>query len=283
MTFPPVPKEEIDRFYPAEYYGAWNRRFNGPFEWLVARFRARRVSEIERRVPRGSVLDIGCGRGITLSLLAARGWKTAGVEVSETAAAQARAILGSSIHVGDFLRAPFAAGSFDAVVLWHVLEHLDDPLAVIRRCYEVLRPDGLLVVAVPNFESLQARLTGRHWFHLDIPRHYYHFRRSVLEQLLGSQGFRIEKTSHFSMEQDPYGWIQSLLNRAGFPTNLLYDLLKAPSARGRAISRHVGFIPPLLLALLAVVPLSLALFVLETVARRGGTVEIYARRESPST
>jgi SAM-dependent methyltransferase len=183
--------------------------------------------------------------------------------------------------VGDFLQSPYADGSFDALVLWHVLEHVPDPVAAIRRARQILRPGGLLVIAVPNFESLQARFAGRHWFHLDVPRHYYHFGLGVLRRLLTSNGFSIRDVSHLSLEYNPYGWIQSLLNRLGLRYNLLYDFLKNPSARSlRNPLLQAPFSMLLTLALLpVVVPLSFGLSLLEVILRRGGTIEVYARRD----
>ena len=280
-TFPPVPAAEIGRYYPASYYGDNNRRFNALLEGLIPYFRNRRALAIERLVPKGRMLDVGCGRGILPALLRERGWEAHGLEFSETAARHARDELGIPVFVGDFLRSPYADGFFDTVVLWHVLEHVPDPVATIRRARQILRPGGLLIVAVPNFESLQARWTGRHWFHLDIPRHYHHFGLEVLRRLLAGNGFSVLDVSHLSFEYNPYGWIQSLLNRLGFRFNLLYDLLKNPSAR--SVRSPFGAAPVQLLATLAllpaVVPVSFGLTLLEVLLRRGGTVEVYARRE----
>jgi SAM-dependent methyltransferase len=247
-------------------------------EWAVRIFRRRRVRKIQRFVPNGRILDIGCGRGITLSLLREGGWETFGTEISETAASHARTLLGDSVFVGDLLAAPWPESSFDVVSIWHVLEHLPDPSAVLGKCRELLRPGGVLVVAVPNFESLQARLTGRHWFHLDVPRHYWHFGTGVLRGLLEKEGFVLEDLCHLSLEQNPYGWIQSLLDLAGFPHNLLYDVLKQGSARDVAhpFRAHPFAAALLAPALLLVLPLTLVLTLVEVLFRRGGTIEVYA-------
>ena len=280
-TLPPVPASEIGRYYPASYYGDNNRRFNALLEGFIPFFRDRRAHAIEKFVPRGRILDVGCGRVILPALLRERGWEAHGLEFSETAARHARDELRLPIFVGDFLESPYADSSFDAIVLSHVLEHVPDPVATIRKARQVLRPGGLLVIAVPNFESLQARFTGRHWFHLDVPRHYHHFRLAVLRRLLVSHGFSILDVSHLSLEYNPYGWIQSLLNKLGFRYNLFYDLLKNQSAR--SLQEPFRTAPVQLLLTLAalpvIVPLSFALTLLEVALRRGGTVEIYARRE----
>lgn len=280
-TFPPLAAEEIARHYPPHYYGARNRRFNAVFERLVEVFRRRRARKIETFIPRGRVLDVGCGRGILLGLLRARGWETSGVEFNDTAAEHARAELGLSVSTGGFLEASLPDRPFDVVVLWHVLEHLPHPVEALRRCREIVRPGGLLVVAVPNLESLQAKATGRSWFHLDVPRHYFHFRLRVLRRLVEEAGFQVEEVSHFTLEQNPYGWIQSLLDLLGFPPNLLYEMLKDPSARSGPLRLRPLEVVAMALALLFVVPLGLLLFFLETAIRRGGTVEVYATANEP--
>ena len=280
-TSPPVPAPEIGRWYPPSYYGQGNRRFNAILEAMIPYFRDRRGKEIERFVEKGRMLDIGCGRGILPALMRERGWEAHGLEFSETAARHARE-LHVPVFVGNLPDSPYEPGSFDAVVLWHVLEHVPDPVEALAKAREILRPGGLLVIAVPNFESLQARFSGRHWFHLDVPRHYHHFGVSVLKRMLDSAGFSIADISHLSLEYNPYGWIQSILNRMGFRFNLLYDLLKNPSAR--SLRSPVSEMPLQTLLTLAVLPpvvsASFALTLLEVLLRRGGTVEIYARRES---
>ena len=281
-TAPALPDSEIGRFYPARYYGTANRRFTPALERLVPLFRARRVREIERRTraAQGRMLDVGCGRGILPAQMRARGWDAHGIEISDTAAHHARDVLGLPVHVGSLVDSPYADGFFDAIVIWHVLEHVRDPRAALEKAHRLLAPGGLLMVAVPNSESLQARATGRHWFHLDLPRHFHHFRLSALSRLLGECGFSVAKVSHFALEQNPYGWIQSLLNRAGFRPNLLYEVLKEPHARSLVSPLRAEPLQTLAtLALLPfVVPASFALFLLETLLRKGGTVEVYARK-----
>lgn len=280
-TFPALSGAEIADYYPASYYGKKNRRFNLLFERLIPVFRSRRRRAIERFARTGRMLDVGCGRGLLPALMRARGWEVHGVEFSDRAARHAREELHVPVFVGDFLESPYPPGFFDVVVFWHVLEHVRDPVAALRKSRAILKPGGLLVVAVPNLESYQAGVSGRHWFHLDVPRHYHHFRLGVLRRILEENGFSVESVSHFSLEYNPYGWVQSILNRMGFQENLLYDTLKNESARtikSPARSHPVQFFV-MLLALIPVVPLGFALFLLEVLVRRGGTIELYARRE----
>ena len=80
-------------------------------------------------------------------------------------------------------------------MIWHVLEHLHDPKGALLEARRILRPGGRLVVAVPNFSSLQARWAGAAWFHLDLPRHLWHFPLAALRRLLADCGFEIRRST----------------------------------------------------------------------------------------
>ncbi|MEK7389639.1 MAG: class I SAM-dependent methyltransferase [Elusimicrobiota bacterium] len=278
-TWPAVPTDEISRWYPEQYYGKENVRFNPLFETLVRWFRKRRAAVIHNRVPRGPVLDVGCGRGLLLENLRSLGYESHGLELSETAAWHARHALKLEVATGDFLTSPHEKDRYNAVIFWHTLEHFANPTAAIARAYELLKPGGVLAVAVPNYASWQARLFGRYWFHLDVPRHYTHFGPKTLEALLRRHRLRIVQLDHFSFEQNPYGLLQSLYNGLGLRFNLLYSLLKDSSARTDAAWRYpfqtllIGLLLPVF------VPLTLLATLIETALRSGGTVEIYAFKE----
>jgi 2-polyprenyl-3-methyl-5-hydroxy-6-metoxy-1,4-benzoquinol methylase len=276
-TDPSLPEHEIVRWYPQAYYGDKNVRFNVFFEALVRIFRRRRARVIERLAPKGPVLDVGCGRGLILSSLREIGFEVHGTELSDTAAFHARE-RGIPVHTGDFLTSPHTAGTFRAVIFWHSLEHFRDPFAAIERARDLLLPGGLLVIAVPNSDSLQARASGSSWFHLDVPRHYVHFGTRSLRRALEARGFTVRTVSHFALEQNPYGWLQSLYNLCGFDWNLLYDLLKSRSARRALDARRAAqaFVVALLLPLFLTV--AFTLWAVELVLRRGGTIDVYATR-----
>jgi SAM-dependent methyltransferase len=90
----------------------------------------------------------------------------------------------------------FPAGSFDACFAWMVVEHLHDPLATLREVRRLLRDDGWLVFSVPNYGCWEARVFGRYWHALDLPRHLQHFRPQTLRQMLAQTGFRVERVIH---------------------------------------------------------------------------------------
>jgi len=278
-TWPAVPPAELSRWYPDSYYGKENVRFNRLFEALTRVFRRRRARLLHNRVPRGPVLDVGCGRGILLDGLRALGYEAHGMELNDTAAWHARHQFGLEVATGDFLTSPHESDRYHAVVFWHTLEHFHNPVEALARARELLRPGGLLAVAVPNFDSLQARFFGRHWFHLDVPRHCFHFGLRSLESVLSRHAFRIVRYDHFCFEQNPFGWLQSFYNLLGFPENLFYDLLKAPGARAGLARKHPLALALTLLLLAPLGTLSLALTCLDAALRQGGTVEIYAIKE----
>ncbi len=121
------------------------------------------------------------------------------------------------------------------VTLWHVLEHLDDPVAALATIGSWLRPQGGLLVGVPNLASLQARLGGDRWFHLDVPRHRLHFTAPGLRALLGRQGFTVLGVRHLLLEHNPFGMWQTWLDRAHHPPVL--RLQPAQAQRATALAR----------------------------------------------
>lgn len=277
-TWPALDGSAIGAWYPQAYYGTRNVRFNRVFERLTRWFRHRRAEAIRRLIPRGRVLDVGCGRGMTLSFLREYGFDAVGLELSEVAAAHARDVLGLDVRTGDFLSASFEPASFAAIVFWHSLEHMADPMRALDRARDLLEPGGILIVAVPNFDSIQAQATGRSWFHLDVPRHYVHMTARALKTAVKLRGFKIVDVAHFSLEQNPYGWIQSLLNRV-FEHDLLYSILKEPAARRHQLRAYPLQTVASLIGGVLLLPVAAALIVFETLLRRGGTVEIYAQKE----
>lgn len=143
----------------------------------------------------GRLLDVGCASGKFLRQMAAVGWTCSGIEMDPTAAARARQVT-LDVFTGDPLGAPFAPGSFDLVTAFHVLEHLPDPLGVLRRMLLWLAPGGSVVVEVPNVAGVGARLFGRYWSGLDLPRHLVHFTPVTLTALAERAGGRVVAVSH---------------------------------------------------------------------------------------
>ena len=177
------------------------------------------------------------------------------------------------MFVGDF-DALGASARFDLIILFQVLEHLAEPLVTLRRSARLLERGGVMVVAVPNIASWQARLFGRSWFHLDVPRHLHHFSPAALACAFEKAGLTVVRTRFVSLEHDPYGWVQSVLNRIGFRQNLLTRLLMG---MGREEVSIATVVPMVALSALLVIP-SVALSVCSWVAGSGAIMEMWAAK-----
>lgn len=275
----PIPSlSEIRSFYPVDYYGAKTTKFIAPIEHLLKTFSGRTIASASNNLPPGSrLLDIGCGRGVFFHELLERGFEVHGIELGEFV--DDSISNRCTVHVTDSLSSlRFPPESFDMVILWHVLEHLPNPQETMAEISRILSPGGRLAIAVPNYGSFQSRVTGRCWFHLDLPRHIFHFTQKGLRTLLADHGFIVTSTNHFSAIQNVFGWIQSLLNRVpGLETNCLYNLLHRRSRDTYRKFVQPRFFIQLVLAVL-ITPLSLLLSLAEGLALNGGTIELLARK-----
>jgi SAM-dependent methyltransferase len=177
------------------------------------------------------------------------------------------------MFVGD-LSAVREGPVLDLVIMFHVLEHLADPCAELRRLAARLRPGATLVLGVPNIASWQAQFSGRHWMHLDVPRHLCHFTPDAIERALNASGFRMTRIDFRSYEHDPFGWVQSTLDRLGFEHGLLIKRLTGMKRRSGAVATLAALVLSLPLGVIAV-PAALASWR----ARAGAVMEVWAVRE----
>lgn len=129
---------------------------------------------------KGRLLDVGCGNGIFLDQMKQLGWEVVGVEPDEGAASVAVQKFGLEVFQGSLEEAKFPNGHFNAITLNHVLEHVLDPIELLKECRRVLRPGGKLVVATPNIRSLGVYVFGEYWRGLEVPRHLFLFSTRAL-------------------------------------------------------------------------------------------------------
>jgi 2-polyprenyl-3-methyl-5-hydroxy-6-metoxy-1,4-benzoquinol methylase len=135
-----------------------------------------------------TLLDIGCGSGRFLAWARAAGWICAGTEVDPLAAARAAA-RGFAVHLGDAAELAASGRKFHAVTISHVIEHVHEPLALLRAARQLLHPGGLLWIETPNLASHGHHCFGRFWRDLDPPRHLQIFHHALLHRLLAEAGF----------------------------------------------------------------------------------------------
>ncbi len=138
----------------------------------------------------GALLDLGCSSGAFLESLKGDSWTLYGIEMSTAVAERASARTGAEVFVGDILNAPFPKESFDVITCFDVLEHLYEPLQVMTKVREWLKPGGIFYVQVPNVDSAEARVFGSYWHGLELPRHLFHYSPASLTFLAASAGLR---------------------------------------------------------------------------------------------
>lgn len=202
---------------------------------------------IEARVPKGRLLEVGCGSGVFLVAMRRRGWVVAGLEPHQTSAQDLRTHHGLDVRAGMLEDAPIQWGPFDAVALLDVIEHLVDPAAALAKVRALLRPGGVLILATPNVASLEHRLFGRQWFALQPPDHLWLFSPDSLRRTVAMAGF-----DQVSLAASPvaYAW-PSLCRCLG---------IQAPSGAFDAAMKVVTAGPMALLGMLRGAPANLELY-----------------------
>lgn len=253
-------------------YATRRPRGSGLAAPLLHAFDRQRLRILARHGARsGRLLDAGAGRGRFVAAARDAGWDAGGLEPAARGVEAARDVYGVQLQRAGIEDADVTEGSADAVTLWHVLEHVDDPPATLSVLHDWLRPGGLVLVGVPNVTALQARIGGDRWFHLDVPRHRTHFSPAGLRRAAEAAGLEVVAMHGVLLEHNPFGMWQSVVNRLSGTTSYLYYLLKhaAPlQARPLAIT----------LLALPLIPVLAAVEFAAGALGRGGTMVLVARR-----
>lgn len=264
----PLPEAGVSDYYRTAYYGQ-RKSFT---ESLINYSRMRKI---RRLVPPGAaVLDVGCGNGSLLIRLLRGGYEARGTEI----APEGHLLPGveSRICRKELPECAFPEKSFSLVTLWHSLEHFENPLLYLEEARRILAPGGKLMIEVPNIVSWQARIFGRFWFHLDVPRHLFHFSPKSLAHLLKKAGFLVLRTEHASLVYGPFGYLQSFYNVIT-PDNFLFNLLngKAPLLSKPA---HWWYVFIIIVTAIPVGLFALIFSGIEILARCGGVITVTAEK-----
>jgi 2-polyprenyl-3-methyl-5-hydroxy-6-metoxy-1,4-benzoquinol methylase len=201
FTQPRPDPADMQRYYPSDYHC---HRADAP----VAK-----PDALERWLPEcpGRLLDFGCGAGGFLRRMRALGWQVAGIDTAQRVVERLRSRHGLEVYAGTLPHAALADASFDVVTMRQALEHVHAPLAVLRAARRLLRPNGRLLVSVPNFASWAAHWFGADWYGLDLPRHLTHFTPPTLRAMLTAAGCADVAIG----QQTHAGWIRHAARRSG--------------------------------------------------------------------
>ena len=191
-------QDEIGKYYASQNYISHSSTQKGLVNNLYHRVRKftltskRRLVSRETGVATGNLLDVGCGTGAFLDEMRSAGWKITGLEPDETARKNAASLF--NIHPQpsqDLFQLPDE--SFDAISMWHVLEHVHQLHEYVAQLSKLLKPGGRIFIAVPNYTSADADHYQRFWAAFDVPRHLYHFSPDSMKLLMNKHGLEVKK------------------------------------------------------------------------------------------
>lgn len=264
-------------YYGETYYNAKSGKFTALFEKIFRFNHKRNAKHLYRHYPASRILEVGCGRAYILKELKKLGSEE--VVCLESADAADWILNNKDVDVAalnDEDKWPFASEHFDLIIYWHVFEHISDPVGSLKQATRCLTPGGILCISVPNISSLQARIHLSTWFHLDVPRHLFHFSTTGLKILLEKEGYQIVKISAGDRMQNLFGWLQSTANLfTPWSINAFYRLLQGGHPL-RSVNKLSLAIQLMTIPIWA--PVGLAGFLLEEITGNNGTVTIYATK-----
>lgn len=192
ITIPKPTIENLPSYYESEDYISHSDKKSGMFSIIYQFVRSftlkNKLKIIEQFQPnKGSLLDIGAGTGHFLDLAQKNNWKVKGIEPNDGAKKIASQKGISFIENVQSLE----SNSFDVITMWHVLEHVYDLEEQIEQLKRVLKKDGTLIIAVPNFHSYDAKYYKQFWAAFDVPRHLWHFSKKSIKKLFQDKNMEV--------------------------------------------------------------------------------------------
>lgn len=203
-----IPDEEsIGKYYNSTNYVSHSNTKKGLFfkvYHLVRSFMLKQKSKLvikETQKSKGNILDIGSATGYFLNEMKQKGWEIEGIEQDEQAIALGKEKFNIDANPPSYIN-NFENNYFDCITLWHVLEHVHQLSDTITNLHKILKPDGVLIIAVPNHESFDAKYYERYWAGWDIPIHLWHFSSKSMQDLMIKHNFEVTKMK--TMPFDPF-------------------------------------------------------------------------------
>lgn len=161
--------------------------------------------------------------------------------------------------------------------MFQVFEHLAEPVKYLDLISKIIKKGGLLVMSFPNIDSFQSRLFKGKWFHLDPPRHLFFLAPKVFKQIMHNYGLELVSEKHFSIEYNPFGMQQSILNTILKKRDVLYESLKGNKEYVKEYSK-LGLLAQNLFIKLSA-PLFIACACVDSIFRKGSTIEFVLRKK----
>ena len=198
FTNPRPTNDNLPEFYKSINYISHSntkKGFVSQVYHLVRKYTLnQKLKLLKANVAVGNLLDYGCGTGTFLKQANAKGWNSYGTEPDEGARELSNSNKKLAFVNKQELNAFDPLITFNAITLWHVLEHVTDLQETLEFFKQKLNPNGVLIIAVPNYNSYDAKHYKAHWAAYDLPRHLYHFEAKTISQLLAKYGFALHET-----------------------------------------------------------------------------------------
>ena len=197
MTNPFPDKEKIGSYYESDEYISHADESKGIFDSIYNVVRSYMLGVKKRLVENstgkkiGNILDIGCGAGHFLNTIKENGWNVKGVDASQ----KARELVKNQFDINVITPENWldSEETYDVITCWHSLEHVHEPWGYLEKIKSQLKPDGVLIVALPNYESTDGNKYGADWAAYDTPRHLYHFTPTSMEKMMFNNEFLIDE------------------------------------------------------------------------------------------
>ena len=279
----PNPSDKLLKLaYSDSYYGQSeeDEKFESLIEKGINFFRKKRAKRLATLIQnKGRVLDIGCGNGQFLEYIQTFGnIEIFGTEMQGKSADRASKIKNITLKTGELTEDDYPSSHFNLITLFHVFEHLKYPRQYLDIIDKILEPNGYLVISFPNINSWQASFFKGHWLHLDPPRHLFFFTPNDFKNIMKQRGFILCSENYISIEQNPFGAIQSWLNLFHIKREILFESLKRNFEYTKDTHPLILFIERTLFMLFT--PLFILIDFLASFFKKGATVEFVFKKEA---
>jgi len=205
-TIPQPDLEKLPEYYKSDDYISHTDSNRNLFErtyHIIKKMALRRKLSLINSFSKqkGTLLDVGCGTGDFLEFSKQKGWRVVGIEPNDEARAIANKKTNNSVYKTNHLL-NLENHSFDIITLWHVLEHLPNLEEHIAEFKRLLKPNGTLIIAVPNYKSYDAKIYKTYWAAFDVPRHLWHFSKESIKILM--ETFKMNVVKMYPMQFDAF-------------------------------------------------------------------------------